>query len=146
MSSRNSDVIHGDSDSGSVASSRDERQIQEDKRWSMNATGKAKRQGRPARNKLERVATAGAYPSNRRMLNPQVSTHNGRQLLRNDTDAFTQGGMKKSDSKLDILYERLKNCHGEDGMVDPAKILETMNMVQVEEDPDAYVPGIEKQH
>ena len=31
-------------------------------------------------------------------------------------------------------------------MVDPAKILETMNMVQVEEDPDAYVPDIEKQY
>ena len=65
--------------------------------------------------------------------------------MRNDTDIFPQG-MKKSDSKLDVLYERLKQCQGEDGMVDPARILETMNMVQVEEDPDAYVPEIEKLH
>ena len=79
------------------------------------------------------------------MLNQQINTNYGRQLARNDTD-FHQGGMKKSESKLDVLYERLKQCQGEDGMVDPARILETMNMVQVEEDPDAYVPEIEKQH
>ena len=54
--------------------------------------------------------------------------------------------MKKTDSKIDLLYERLKQCEGDGGMIDPAKVLDTMNMVQVEEDPDAYVPNIEKLH
>ena len=31
-------------------------------------------------------------------------------------------------------------------MINPAKVLDTMNMVQVEENPDAYVPDIEKVH
>lgn len=31
-------------------------------------------------------------------------------------------------------------------MIDPAKVLDTMNMVQIEENPDAYVPNIEKLH
>ena len=54
--------------------------------------------------------------------------------------------MKKSDSKLDILRMRLQQCQGENGMVDPARILQTMNNVQIEEDPEAYVPEIEKLH
>ena len=37
--------------------------------------------------------------------------------------------MKKSDSKLDILRMRLQQCQGENGMVDPARILQTMNNV-----------------
>ena len=31
-------------------------------------------------------------------------------------------------------------------MINPAKVLDTMNMVQVMEDPEAYVPNIEKLH
>ena len=54
--------------------------------------------------------------------------------------------MKHTESKLDLLYERLKQCEGDGGIVDPAKVLNTMNMVQVEEDPEAYVPEIEKLH
>jgi len=54
--------------------------------------------------------------------------------------------MKHADSKIDLLYERLKQCQGDGGIVDPSKIMATMNMVQIEEDPDAYVPNIEKQH
>ena len=54
--------------------------------------------------------------------------------------------MKKSDSKLDILRMRLQQCQGENGMVDPARILQPMNNVQIEEDPEAYVPEIEKLH
>ena len=37
--------------------------------------------------------------------------------------------MKKTDSKIDLLYERLKQCEGDGGMIDPAKVLDTMNMV-----------------
>ena len=37
--------------------------------------------------------------------------------------------MKKSDSKLDVLRTRLRQCQGENGMVDPAMILQTMNNV-----------------
>ena len=54
--------------------------------------------------------------------------------------------MKHTDSKIDLLYERLKQCQGDGGVVEPLKILETMNNVQIEEDPDAYVPQITQQH
>lgn len=54
--------------------------------------------------------------------------------------------MKHTESKIDVLYERLKQCHGDGGMIDPAKVLNTMNKVQIEENPDAYVPNIEKLH
>ena len=32
------------------------------------------------------------------------------------------GDKKYTDSKLDLLYERLKQCEGETGVVDPAQI------------------------
>ena len=54
--------------------------------------------------------------------------------------------MKHTDSKLDLLYDRMKQCHGDGGVVDPSKLFEIMNKVQVEEDPEAYVPNIEKVH
>ena len=54
--------------------------------------------------------------------------------------------MKHTDSKIDLLFERLKQCQGDGGIVDPMQALKTMNAVQVEEDPDAYVNNIEKQH
>ena len=37
--------------------------------------------------------------------------------------------MKHADSKIDLLYERLKQCQQDGGFVDPSKILDTMNMV-----------------
>ena len=54
--------------------------------------------------------------------------------------------MKHAESGAGLLYERLKQCHGDGGMIDAAKVLDTMNMVQIEENPDAYVPNIEKLH
>ena len=57
-----------------------------------------------------------------------------------------QPAIKQTESKIELLYERLKQCHGDGGMIDPAKVLDTMNMVQIEENPDAYVPNIEKLH
>ena len=54
--------------------------------------------------------------------------------------------MKHADSGAGLLYERLKLCHGDGGMINAAKVLNTMNMVQIEENPDAYVPNIEKLH
>ena len=77
ISSRNSDGLRrDDSPSGSDCSSWDIKIAQEEKRRSMNVTGKIQRNGRPMRNKLERVATAGTYPSNRRMLNQQNNAIN----------------------------------------------------------------------
>jgi len=57
-----------------------------------------------------------------------------------DKDKIELPTMKHTDSKIDLLYERLKQCQGDGGVVEPLKILETMNNVQIEEDPDAYVP------
>ena len=44
------------------------------------------------------------------------------------------------------LFDRLQGCEAEGGFIDPSKMFAMMNEVQVEEDPEAYVPEIEKQH
>ena len=81
----------------------------------------------------------------RGMRNPKdrVSTANG--VVRRKTKIEMPASMMQhTDSKIDLLYERLKQCQGDGGIVDPMQALKTMNMVQIEENPDAYVPNIEK--
>ena len=54
--------------------------------------------------------------------------------------------MKHVESGAGLLYEQLKQCHGDGGMIDAAKLLDAMNKAQIQENPDAYVPNIEKLH
>jgi len=85
------------------------------------------------KNKLkDRVSTA---VNNRRSGN----FFNNR-LFPKEKDKIEMPNIKHTESKIDLLYERLKQCQGDGGVVDPLKILEAMNNVQIEEDPDAYVP------
>ena len=37
--------------------------------------------------------------------------------------------MKHTDSKIDLLFERLKQCQGDGEILDPMQALKTMNMV-----------------
>ena len=122
ISSRNSDGANrGWSDSDSDASSWNLNPAPDFNRRSMNVTGKTSK-SKPQRNKLERVATAGTNNKQRELRRKQ------RNLMTSNDPA--QGfelqelpEMKKSDSKLDILRMRLQQCQGENGMVDPARIL-----------------------
>jgi len=103
--------------------------------------GKVAARGRSTLNMKDRVLTAQA--NNRRSGN---SFANSRLFPKENKDKVELPTMRHTDSKIDLLYERLKQCQGDGGVVDPSKIMATMNMVQIEEDPDAYVPNIEKQH
>lgn len=104
------------------------------KRKMVRASRQAIRQGKSTR---ERVATANI-----------ISRHGGKTAGTTSRlpNKIEVPKMKHTDSKMDLIYERLKQCQGDGGVVDPSKILSTMNMVQIEEDPEAYVPNIEKQH
>ena len=93
---------------------------------------------RGIRNGKDRVSTANGVT--RRSGNLYA---NNRLFAKDKIEVPT---MKHTDSKIDLLYERLKQCQGDGGIGDPAQALKTMNMVQIEENPDAYVPNIEKQH
>ena len=103
-----------------------------------NMRGISKGMIRGVRNAKDRVATANAV--SRRAGNQHA---NSRLFAKDRAEVPT---MKHTDSKIDLLYARLKQCQGDGGIVDPAQALKTMNMVQIEEDPEAYVPNIEKQH
>ena len=99
----------------------------------------AAQQRKSTRNQKDRVATANG-------LTRRSGYQNAKSRLLAKELAEAPPQIKHTESKLDLLYERLKQCHGDGGMIDPAKVLDTMNMVQIEENPDAYVPNIEKLH
>lgn len=77
--------------------------------------------GRSTRNYKDRVSTANGVS---RRSGGQYT--NGRLFAKDQIDVPM---MKHTDSKIDLLYERLKQCQGDGGIVDPAKVLDTMNMV-----------------
>ena len=90
---------------------------------------------------MDRAATANQYAERKGQI--RLNTNPDDDAL---NDARRDSQLRRADSKLDVLYERLKACQGENGFTDPAKVLQTMNMVQMEEDPQAYVPDMEKLH
>ena len=89
------------------------------------------------RNAKDRVATAN-------VVSRRSGYNNANSRLFAKDKMIEVPAMKHTDSKIDLLYERLKQCQGDGGIVDPAQALKTMNLVQIEENPDAYVPIIEK--
>lgn len=109
------------------------------RRKSMRQQQVAAQQRKSTRNQKDRVATANG-------LTRRSGYQNAKSRLLAKELAEAPPQIKHTESKLDLLYERLKQCHGDGGMIDPAKVLDTMNMVQIEENPDAYVPNIEKLH
>jgi len=54
--------------------------------------------------------------------------------------------LKKTHSQIGLLQKRLEDCAGENGIIDPSKVINALNDVQRLEDPDAYVPDIVIQH
>lgn len=77
---------------------------------------------RGTRNQKERVATANN--------GTRRGGHPARIFARKDDKQLEiPPTMKHTESKLDLLYERLKQCEDDGGIVDPAKVLNTMNMV-----------------
>ena len=57
-----------------------------------------------------------------------------------------QQQLRKNDSKFDILQQRIRDCTGELGLMDPKMVMNMLNKAAREEDPEAYEPEIVLQH
>ena len=96
----------------------------EDEELEMRMKRKFVKDARIKRKRMDRAATAHQYGERRQQM--RLNTNPDDAIL---AEMHKDSKMKRADSKLDILYDRLKACQGDNGFVDPAKILQTMNMV-----------------